>query len=240
MKKTNIRIISMLFTLVLCMSLFTVPAFAGGGEDIPQEPTKIEPVKDPLPLTPDGNLTLVDDIEGEQSRDKQFVTVQSKNGNYFYLIIDRADDKENVYFLNLVDEADLLALIEDAPTEPQAPPQCICTDKCKTGEINENCPVCKENKTSCEGKETEQEEQTKPQPKSNPLMLLIVFLVIGGIGGGAFYYFKILKPKQANKGNTNLDEYDYDDEDEDEYGYMEQADEEETDDSEVIEDDNKL
>ncbi len=44
---------------------------------------------------------------------KQFVTLVSKNGNYFYLVIDRAGDKENVYFLNLVDEADLLALIQE-------------------------------------------------------------------------------------------------------------------------------
>ena len=83
-------------------------------------------------LTPVGNLTLIDDIlqdentasvesvENEQ-KSKQFITVQSKNGNYFYIIIDRSGDTENVYFLNLVDEAYLFALLEtdEEPAETE-------------------------------------------------------------------------------------------------------------------------
>ena len=64
------------------------------------------------PLTPDGNLELVDDVT-QESDGKQFITVQSKNDNTFYIVIDRDKDTDNVYFMNLVDEADLMALMED-------------------------------------------------------------------------------------------------------------------------------
>ena len=72
-------------------------------------------------FTPTGNLTLIDDIlqtevyatEDTELQEKQFITLQSKSGNYFYLVIDRTGDTENVYFMNLVDEADLMALIEE-------------------------------------------------------------------------------------------------------------------------------
>ena len=75
-------------------------------------------VKETEPITPNGNLTLVDDFSGETSLGKQFVTLVTKNGNYFYLIIDRDDKgKETVHFLNHVDEADLLALMEEEEIE---------------------------------------------------------------------------------------------------------------------------
>ena len=65
-------------------------------------------------LTPDGNLSLVDDIGPVTGEGQQFVTLVTKAGNYFYLIIDR-DEKgeETVHFLNLVDERDLFSLMEE-------------------------------------------------------------------------------------------------------------------------------
>lgn len=59
-------------------------------------------------FTPDGNLTLVDDLGGITKTGKQFITLVTKNGNYFYLIIDRDDEgNETVHFLNQVDEAEI-------------------------------------------------------------------------------------------------------------------------------------
>ena len=80
-------------------------------------------------------MTLVDDyVIG----DTQYITVQTKNGNYFYIIIDRSGETENVHFLNKVDEADLLPLLDkefdfgiepETPEEPTEPVEPDVTDK---------------------------------------------------------------------------------------------------------------
>ena len=69
-------------------------------------------------LEPEGNLTLVDDLGSDSKEGQQFVTLVTKAGNYFYLVIDRSKDgEENVHFLNMVDEADLMALMEEEEAE---------------------------------------------------------------------------------------------------------------------------
>ncbi|QOV18554.1 DUF4366 domain-containing protein [Blautia liquoris] len=220
MKNNKIRIFTALFAVVICLSIFPATAFAGGGEEeipvIPEVTETPEPKPDPVPLTPDGNLTLVDDVTGETAEDKQFVTLVSKNGNYFYLVIDRAGDKENVYFLNLVDEADLLALIEgETPKQLETSQVCSCTDLCENGKVDPNCSLCKNDLTKCTGKNTTSTPAPEPKEEKSKGMngTLLLLLIVGMIGGGAFYYFKVLKNKQNTKGNTALEEYDFDDED---------------------------
>lgn len=238
MKKINIRIFATLFAVFLCLLAFPITAFAGGGEEIPLIPEEGEmPKTDSAPLTPDGNLTLVDDISEEEAEDKQFVTLVSKNGNYFYLIIDRAGDKENVYFLNLVDEADLLALIEgETPEQPQVSQVCNCTDLCEDGKVDQNCPLCRNDLTKCTGKTTTHTpEPETTEEKGNTAGSTLIILLIVGIAGGGFYYFKVLKNKENTKGNTLLEEYDFEDDEDydDEYEY-ENEDEDEEDESEDI------
>ncbi|RBP58436.1 uncharacterized protein DUF4366 [Alkalibaculum bacchi] len=240
MKKINIRIFATLFAVFLCLSAFPATAFAGGGEEeIPLIPEETEtPQSDPVSLTPDGNLTLVDDISEEEAEDKQFVTLVSKNGNYFYLVIDRAGDKENVYFLNLVDEADLLALIEgETPQQPQVSQVCNCTDLCEDGKVDPNCSLCRNDLTKCTGKTTSPAPAPEPtEEKTNNAGSILIILLIVGIAGGGFYYFKVLKNKGNTKGNTLLEEYDFEDEDdfEDEYEYEIEDEDEDNDESEDI------
>ena len=190
------------------LGLFTGSMTSGGGN---------------AALTPDGNLTLIDDIGSAAQTGKQFITVETKNGNVFYLIIDRDDEgEETVHFLNQVDEADLLALMEDGQTTTATTATCICTMKCTAGNVNTNCPVCKVNMTECCGPEPqadEPEETEAPEDEAKDSGSgaggLIVFLIVALAGGGAaLYYFKFRKPKADSKGSDDLDEYDFgDDED---------------------------
>lgn len=245
MKNKRIRILTVLLAVVLCMTAFSVTAYASGGDDepyytAPEPTTSAEPTPEespdttggyePQPLTPDGNMTLVDDID-DIAGEKQFITVVTKSGNYFYIIIDRADDGKNtVHFLNQVDEADLMALMEDGQAE-EKPAVCTCTEKCEAGAVNTSCPVCKNNMSECAGKEAVTEPEPEAPEKENAggsgLIILLVLLLVGG--GGALAYFKLIKPKQNVKGGTDLDELDFDEDEEhdvDEPGAGEQEGEE--------------
>ena len=175
-----------------------------------------EPEKAP-PLTPDGNAALVDDFGGN----KQLITVTTKAGNYFYILIDRAneDKKTAVHFLNQVDEADLMALMEDGNAKEEPPAVCNCTTKCEAGAVNTVCPVCVTDKSKCTGKAPEPPAET-PEPEKekpaglNPAALILLLALLGG--GGVFAYLKLVKNKPKTKGNDSLDDYDYGEEDSEE------------------------
>ena len=229
MKNKIIRTFTVTLAAVLCLTAFSTTAFAGGTDPNPEplpetteapqeeEPTTGGMEPEGVPVTPEGNATLVDDFYG----DKQLITVTTKAGNYFYILIDRAnEDKETaVHFLNQVDDADLQALLEDGKKEPEV---CTCTAKCQAGAVNTACPVCKNNLTACNGPEPKppQPEEEKPQEeKPSGMGGLVVFFVIVLLGGGAALYFlKFKKEKADTTGNDDLAEYDFgeDEDDEDE------------------------
>ena len=169
-------------------------------------------------LSPDGNLSLIDDIGSATASGKQFITVESKNGNVFYLIIDRDDEgEETVHFLNQVDEADLMALTEDGEAA-EKPIVCSCTDKCQAGAVNTACEVCLTNMSECVGEEPEPVEPDDPEEpveeKKGGAGAIVAVVLILAAGGGAAFYFLVLKPKQGKKVPSDLDDFDLEDEEE--------------------------
>ena len=218
-KKTLTMLLTLCTALIL-MDGFSITAHAqvlAGADDSTNDSGVIyeKPEKE-TPLTPDGNATLVDDFGGN----KQLITVTTKNGNYFYILIDRDDEGENtVHFLNQVDEADLMVLMEDGNEKTEPPAVCNCTEKCKIGKVNTACPVCSTDLIACSGRETEPEPSDPEPPKEKKTgtggLLLFLIVTLAG-GGGAFYYFKVINPKQDVNGRTDLDDFDFEDYDEDE------------------------
>ena len=226
MMNKAIRRLGVVLLIVMCLASLSVTAYAYADDAGPEyilettEPVTVstEPAEEPTtggsPLTPDGNMALVDDIEGEPTEDTQFITVVSKNGNYFYIIIDRAGDGENtVHFLNQVDEADLLALMEEGQAEV-IPIVCSCTEKCQAGAVNTACKLCMANLSECVGKAAEPVEPTEPEEpaqQTNVGAILALVLILAA-GGGTAYYFLVRKRKQAQHVPSNLDDFDLEDE----------------------------
>ena len=165
-------------------------------------------------FTPEGTGTVLDEAAGEGD-DKQFYTITTEAGNVFYLIIDGKRDDNNVYFLNGVTEDDLMALAEKSEGSVSTIPDaevCTCTEKCEAGEVDTVCPVCKNDRKGCTGKEkpaeTEEAAQTEQPKKDNGSAGTIIFLIVALLAaGGVGYYVKIVRPKQqAEDDEDSLDD----------------------------------
>ena len=173
---------------------------------VTQEPVVTpEPIKEtvyvPLgpgqPYTSSGNMQTLD-VLYSAATNKQFITVQSRGGQTYYLVIDydKPIDEENeiyeTYFLNLVDDRDLMAVLSDEEKEevPTPTPEIIYVTPEPTA-----VP----------------EPTTEPEVKkdnSSSMMLLLVILLAGG--GFALWFFKFRNGSGKNQ-PTPVMEYDEDD-----------------------------
>lgn len=163
-----------------------------------------------------GNLSLLDDVGADEAKNLEYMTVQTKSGAVFYLVIDKSADTENVYFLNQVDEFDLMTIMDDAQKqeyesslqdEPQEVPDTPIEEEPTVDELVE--------------------EEPKKELQKNNLALFGVIGVIGALVIGGYAFMK----KKAKKDGTDLEEdlefYDdeeYENEDEQEPEFAEEED----------------
>ena len=198
---------ALLVSAALCAGM-AAPAFAFEGEAAPvEQPVLPEVVEEDVvtvtdetagALTPEGNLTLVDDYHTDYSdgSGQQFITLVSKSGATFYLVIDRnAKGQQTVHFMNLVDEADLLALMEedaaDAYTAEKEAAAQAEQDRLKAEEEAK--------------KAAEEAASGEEQPKENKVIKIasgflgVVVLIALAAGGGFYAFTKQKQKKQAEK-----------------------------------------
>lgn len=203
-KKHRVRLLAFLTVMLLSMTVFSSVALADGSErtepaETPQPTVAPTPVPTPATqgsaFTNEGNMALVDNLFSKNTN-KQFITVESKNGQLFYIVIDydavqnEETDSYAVHFLNMVDEADLMALLEELDIDvPDKTPEPTPTPK-PTVEVI-----------------TEPEE---PDGMNGGILLIVFALLVGGV---IFYYFKVIKKKPKQKVPSYTDEYDMDDDD---------------------------
>ena len=206
MKMMN-KVCALVLSVALCAGM-AAPAFAFEGEAAPvEQPVLPEVVEEDVvtitdetsgALTPEGNLTLVDDYHTDYSdgSGQQFITLVSKSGATFYLVIDRnAKGQQTVHFMNLVDEADLLALMEedaaDAYTAEKEAAAQAEQDRLKAEEEAK--------------KAAEEAASGEEQPKENKVtkiasgFLGVVVLIALAAGGGFYAFTKQKQKKQAEK-----------------------------------------
>ena len=188
----------------------------------PEEQAETDKPENLPALTPDGNLTLVDDITSEKTG-KQFITVVSKNGNYFYIIIDRDDEGENtVHFLNQVDEADLLNLMDEEDAQA-----ILDADAKEAAERAAREQAAREAEEAASRPQTEQVQEEKKPVNWIPAAICVM---LAGIGVVVFFLIRMKKKtdpaEQFPDPDANYSE------DEDGYDLQEEADEDNSEESE--------
>ncbi|MDR1467274.1 MAG: DUF4366 domain-containing protein [Oscillospiraceae bacterium] len=180
--KITRKLAALCAVFLLSLSLFCTVAYAAPEDEPPAETPSGETV---TPVIPDGKGKVVDVFTGEDGR--KFYTIQTPAGNTFYLIIDFTMTGENVYFLDAVQEKDLLALAEKAKT---ANGGSAATD------------TDPNNNTNSEPSGNQTEPKKEQDNTSNLIMFGVVFVVV--IGGGAVY---LIKGRKGKQNNDRKDEY---------------------------------
>ena len=199
---------ALLVSAALCAGM-AAPAFAFEGEAAPvEQPVLPEIVEENVvtvtdetsgALTPEGNLTLVDDYHTSYSdgSGQQFITLVSKSGSTFYLVIDRNDKGENtVHFMNLVDESDLLSLMEeDAADAYTAEKEAAAQAEQERKQAEEDAKKAAEEAAASGTEQTGGNKVTKYAAT----FLGVLALVGLAAGGGIYTFMKQKQKKQAEK-----------------------------------------
>ena len=183
MKKTVRNLAAALMMMAAVFLSGTMATYAYVDETAEDAPETVIAEETPeeteiTPFSVAGNGQLLDDIGDDET--KQFLTVQTKNGNTFFMVIDRSRNSENVYMLSLIDENDLAEFIEEGETEPAEEKAAVIVEEPRPEPVQE-------------------EPQPEPEKGGMGMGALFTMILLGAGSIGGYYYFKIWKPKREEE-----------------------------------------
>lgn len=183
MKKTvrNLAAMLVMAAAVLLSGKMTAYAYVDETAEAVPEPVISEETPEETETTPfsvAGNGQLLDDISDDET--KQFLTVQTKNGNTFFMVIDRSRNSENVYMLSLIDENDLAEFLGEDETELEEEKPAVAVEEPRLEPVQE-------------------EPRTEPEKGGMGMGAVLTMILLGAGSIGAYYYFKIWKPKREEE-----------------------------------------
>jgi len=150
--------------------------------------------EDAVSFSPNGNLTLIDDFIRTDEGDKQFITVKTRDESVYYIVIDRSANQENVYFLNLVDDQDLITILNDEGL----------TEEIETITKLSDPQVSEQAKPSQTDPET-----TDPASSPAAMQLIVILIFVVAIGGATFWLIRSKPFQKQRKKEVAIPEYLY-------------------------------
>ena len=164
--------------------------------------------------SPSGNMKTLDLLYSKATH-KQFITIETRKGEVYYLVIDydkpidEDGERYETYFLNAVDDRDLLAVLDEAdkPTpEPTASPTQSKESKGGDDFWSKAEALLYQALIAYIYYEAPEEEKTSPAP-------VLALMLLMALGGGVVVYFVMQKKAAKPKPHPDLDDEDEDDED---------------------------
>jgi len=181
-KIRNLAAMLMMVAAALLSGKMTAYAYVDESAEAEPEPAIMEETPgetEDTPFSVPGNGELLDDITDDEA--KQFLTVQTKSGNTFFMVIDRSRNSEKVYMLSLVDEQDLAGFIEEGEPGPVEDEPMVIVEEPQPEPVQE-------------------EAQPEPEKGGMGMGALLTILLLGAGCVGGYYYLKIWKPKREEEG----------------------------------------
>lgn len=121
--------------------------------------------------------------DGSDDGEKVFYTVNTAEGDTFYMLIDKKQNTDNVYLLNTVTRSDLAALAADNEVEQE------------NGKEEDNLLTALQEEKG----DSNVPDKTTSSSKDSGISPNIIILVLVLIIGGGYYYIKIYKNKKEQQ-----------------------------------------